>query len=635
MKPHISTLALIAVLALGTGCMNESYVRRGDAAFAAGRPDEALQYYERVHRGSSKYRADPGFQSKMKQTRVQVLLLDGRRALSSKQWDAAIAKLEEALQLDPSLGSATQLLAEAKQGAADAALTRACKAADQGRLAQAQQECALGLGHQPQHAGLLQAQGSLSPQAPGQDVLAAAARLVADHRWTQADSILGGLLESYPYHLAARHRRAIVQAKLGEERRLLGVAKVQTRNGDLLAAEKSLVQLQKVSPHHPEVKGLLAGVRSRLAEGRALLAKAEQAEQRGRPGMALRHLATARHAWPRGVSGGEVSRLQGVLRETYPVRMSWDATGPGAELVRGVLVGKLGRGAKEKDGPVYKMKVHVQPGPGRIDTVRTEQLQHMYVTREVQANPEIPRLRHDKRRHELDERHARGRYEDAVRALRHAQRHMPKETPHRPPQDNPHRPKKDGSRRPQEDTPHRPQTGNSDREQALRRLSARVEKSRRDLNEAERRLRRASHRLRFASATVVVERTLAWPYIRRTMRKTLTVSAVATMDYVGGKVVDPRSFSRSATADDTVNDGANPGLGLNVDLLSLPGDQALAASAGHALAQDVGTWAKDVARQAWEGQLVASAEELKRQGKEEDAVELAMAAEAYRVLMGK
>ena len=627
MKPHISTLALIAVLALATGCRTESYVRRGDAAFAAGRPEEALQYYERVYRSSSKYRADPGFGSKMKQTRVQVLLLHGRRALNSKQWDAAMAKLEEALQLDPSLGSARQLLAEAKQGAADAALARACKAADQGHLAEAQQQCALGLGHQPQHSGLLQAQGSLSPQAPGQDVLAEVARLVADHRWTQADSMLGGLLESHPYHLAARNRRALVLGKLGEERRLFGTAKVQTRNGDLLAAEKSLVQLQKVSPHHPEVQGLLAGVRSRLAEGRALLAKAKQAEQRGRPGMALRHLAAARNAWSCGVAGSEVARLQGVLRETYPVRMSWEATGPGAELVRGTLLRKLGRGTRDKDGPVYEMKVHVQPGAGRVDTVRTEQLQHMYVTREVQPNPEIPGLRHDKRRYELEERRMRGRYEEAVRDLRHAQRHVPKDTPHRPPKDTPHRPPKDTVRRPPRDVP--------DREQVLRRLTARVERSRRELNEAERRLRRASHRLRMASATVVVERRLAWPYIRRTMRKTLTVSAVATMGSAGEKVVAPTSFSRSATADDTVNDGANPGLGLRVDRLSLPSDQALAASAGNALAQDVGTWARGVSRQAWVGQLVASSEELRRQGEEEDAVELAMAAEAYRVLMGK
>jgi hypothetical protein len=445
---------------------------------------------------------------------------------------------------------------------------------------------------------LLQARQSVSPDAPGKDTLAQAARLVGEKQWRQADAVLGTLLESYPYHLAARSRRAKVRQRLAEESRLLGVAKVENRNGNLLAAEKSLVELLRDSPHHDEAKELLAAVRNRLAQARDALQKAKEAEKNGRPGMALHLLYVARESWSQGVSANEIERLQNRLRELYPVRISWEARGDGAALVRGALAEKLGTEPIDgKKAAAYQLAVQVVQGPGRVDTVSTERLQHQYATRELQANPELPALRHDADRWEREERAWRHRYEEAVRAKQRAEHHMAPDDPRR--------------------------------EQTLRRLAREVDRARDEMQEADRRSDRARRRLRSAPATVMVERTFSLPYVRRTLRKTLTVSAAAVVTFAGQEVTTSTNFSRSGTSQDTVIDGANPSLGLAEDTLSLASDQALAASAGNALGQDVAAWAWQVAWKAWAGQLSASAEDLDRQGKADDAMELRMAAAAY------
>jgi len=169
----------------------------------------------------------------------------------------------------------------------------------------------------------------------------------------------------------------------------------------------------------------------------------------------------------------------------------------------------------------------------------------------------------------------------------------------------------------------------------IERLERRVRSTGDDLRRAERESEWAWRRLRGAPPTVEVQSTVLWPYIRHTVQKTLAVSAVATMRYGGAEVIAPAQFSRSAMAEDTDIEGANPQVGLNEDRLSLPDDSVLAASAGSALAEDIAAWGASTAHEAWARQLQASADELERQGRVGDAVEQRMAAAAYRAQSGE
>jgi hypothetical protein len=150
--------------------------------------------------------------------------------------------------------------------------------------------------------------------------------------------------------------------------------------------------------------------------------------------------------------------------------------------------------------------------------------------------------------------------------------------------------------------------------------------------DADRAWDRARRQLRMAPATVTVEQRLALPYIRQTIRKTVTVSATGVVRFAGSDVTQTTQFSRSAQSEDAVISGANPALGLNEDPLSLASDESLAVSAGNALAEDIASWAWKVAWKAWAGQLAASAQQLEQAGKTKDATELRMAAQAYEAL---
>lgn len=605
MKTRLPQLALAALVALSAGCMTESYLRQGDAAYASGRPEEALQYYERVYRRSADYRNNPAFQSRMQHIRVEALVAQGQRELVSRRWDTALAKFSEALGLEPSFETAVRFAAEARRGAADEALDRACKAADRNQLAEASQQCERGLTYLPDHAGLLQARASLSPGGTGPEVqagLTKAAQLMTDQRWREAQTELVAVLEPYPYHLAARSRLAAVRGKLGEVDRMLGVVQVQMRKGDLAGAEKQLAELLRLSPHNEEARALATTVGTQLGEARERLAAASEAERNGRPGLALQHLYAARERWPLGVTDREVERLQGMLRDIYPIRISWTADGPGAGLVRGGLLAKLGPG-NDRGDESFALAVHVVPGAGRTEVVRTERLQHQYAVRQIQPNPELPELQRqaDIRRHQ--EREIRRCYDDAVRDLQRAQHQGPPNDPNRA--------------------------------SNIERLERRVRATGDDLRRAERESEWAWRRLRGAPPAVEVQSTVLWPYVRHTVQKTLDVSAVATMRYGGAEVVAPAQFSRSAMAEDTDIEGANPQVGLAEDRLSLPDDSALAASAGSALAEDIAAWGARVAHEAWARQLQASADELERQGRAGDAVEQRMAAAAYRAQSGE
>ena len=171
-----------------------------------------------------------------------------------------------------------------------------------------------------------------------------------------------------------------------------------------------------------------------------------------------------------------------------------------------------------------------------------------------------------------------------------------------------------------------------EREQKLRPLKRKVSHTKDDWRDADRARDHARHRLRVAPAMVTVEQTLALPYIRRTMRKVRDRLGGGRGEVRGGGCDCFHGLLRAATSQDAVISGANPALGLNEDPLSLASDESLAVSAGNALAEDIATWAWQVAWKAWAAQLATSAQQLERDGKSTDAIELQMAAEAYGAL---
>lgn len=605
MQTRLVSSALLALAVLSSGCMTGSYLRRGDAAYAAGNPEEALRYYEQVNRRSDEFRADPVFQERLRHIRMDVLVTQGRRDLTARSWDAAIAKFDGALALSPSFESAVRLRAEARRGAADEALERALQAADRNQLVEAGRFCDRGLAYLPDHTGLQRAKASLTAANHSPDEaagLARAAEFANGQRWREAEASLAAVLELNPYQLTARARLSAARGKLAEELRLLGVAQAQLRRGDLAAAEKQLADLRRQFPHNEEAKALAADLGARLGEARNLIASARQAERDGRPGLALLRLQTAREFWPLGVEDKELARLQGVLLQLYPVRLAWEAQGPGADLLRGPLGARLKQPPKS-DQEAFVLVLQVARGGSRTEQVGSEQLQHSFTTSQIQPNPELPQIQHLVEIRRLEERAARQRYDEAVRDLRRAEHQIP---------------------------PHDPQ-----RPANLQRLEQRMRQAGDNLRRAEREMEHALHRLRTTSPHVEVVMTQILPYMQHTVRKTYDLSLVATMRFAGENVAGPVDFARSVVSEDREIQGANPALGLPEDRLQLASDAELAAGAAEVLAKDAVEWARSVAAEAWILQLEASAAELERQGLPDDAVELRLAAQTHRQQSGR
>lgn len=605
MKPPILRVCLLFLALVGAGCRTGSYLRRGDAAYAAGRPQEALRYYEQVNRRSSEHRADPAFQERLRHIRVDALVAQGRDELVARRWDAALATFDAALSLDPSFESAVLLRAEARRGAADEALARVLQAADRSQLVEAESLCDRGLAYVPDHTGLRRAKASLAAanhSAAEAEGLATAADYARNQRWREAETALSALLETNPYHLPARARLAAARAKLAEELRLLGVAQAQVRRGDLAAAERQVAELLRQFPHNEEAKVLGADLGATLGEARNLIAAAAEAERDGRPGLALLRLRSARELWPLGVEQRELSRLEDLLLRYYPVRLAWQAEGAGANLLRGPLGARIPSVAKSDQEP-FTLALQVAPGSSRTEVVRADQLQHRYATSQIHPNPDVHRIQHLAEIRRLEERTARQRYDDAVRELRRAERQLPADDPNRP--------------------------------ATIQRLEQRMRRANDDWQRSRRESEMALRRLRTTPAHVEVVTTHFLPYLQRTVRKTYEVSLEAELRFAGERVAGPVSFARSAISEDTEIEGANPALGLHEDRLHLAGDAELAARVADVLADDVAEWTQHAAAEAWILQLDASATELERQGLPDDAVELRMAADAHRQHSGR
>lgn len=605
MQIRLVSTALLAVAVLSVGCMTSSYLRKGDAAYAAGNPEEALRYYEQVNRRSDELRADPVFQDRLRHMRMDVLVTQGRRELTARRWDAAIAKFDGALALSPSFESAVQLRAEARRGAADEALGKALQAADRNQLVEAGRLCDRGLAYLPDHTGLQRAKASLTAanHAPDEAAgLARAAESANGQRWREAEAGLAALLELNPYQLTVRARLSAARGKLAEELRLLGVAHVQLRRGDLAAAEQQLADLRRQFPHNEEVKALAADLAVKLGEARSLIASAKQAERDGRPGLALLRMRNARELWPLGVEDRELARLQGVLLQLYPLRLAGEAQGPGADLLRGSLGAKL-KPVPQNGQETYVLVLQVARGASRTEQVGSEHLQHSYATSHIQPNPDFPHAQHLVEVRRLEERGARHRYDEAVRDLRRAEHQIP---------------------------PHDPQ-----RPATLHRLEQRLRQAGDNLRRAEREMEHALHRLRTTPPHIEVVVTHILPYVQRTVRKTYDLSLVATMRFAGENVAGPVDLARSVVSEDREIQGANPALGLPEDRLHLASDAELAASAADVLSKDAVEWAQSVAAEAWILQLEASAAELDRQGLPDDAIELRLAAQTHRQQSGR
>ncbi|MDX9980488.1 MAG: hypothetical protein RBU25_10725 [Lentisphaeria bacterium] len=605
MQTRLVPIALLAVAVLSAGCMTSSYLRKGDAAYAAGNPEEALRYYEQVNRRSDELRADPAFQERLRHIRMDVLVTQGRRDMTARSWDAAIAKFDGALALSPSFESAVRLRAEARRGAADEALERALQAADRNQLVEAGRLCDRGLAYVPDHTGLQRAKASLTAANHSPDEaagLARAAEFANGQRWREAEASLAAVLELNPYQLTVRARLAAARGKLAEELRLLGVAQTQLRRGDLAAAEQQLADLRRQFPHNEEAKVLAADLAVKLGEARNLIASSRQAERDGRPGLALLRMQNARELWPLGVEDRELARLQGVLLQLYPLRLTWEAQGPDADLLRGPLGATLKQPPKS-DQDSYVLVLQVARGASRTEQVGSEHLQHSYATSHIQPNPEFPHAQHMVEVRRAEERGARHRYDDAVRDLRRAERQIP---PH---------------------DPHRAGT--------IERLEQRARWAGNEFRKAERETEMALSHLRNTPPQVEVVITQVLPYVQSTVRKTYDLSLVATMQFGGESVAGPVDLARSVVSEDSEIQGANPALGLPEDRLQLASDAELAASAADVLAKDAAEWAQSVAAEAWILQLEASAAELERQGLPDDAVELRLAAQTHRQQSGR
>lgn len=319
---QFSAAALIA--ASSFGCAGRQYHQAGDAAASHGDMRSAYYNYERALAHDSGLRRDPEFMGKLARAEAQVAYDDAVRLQQAGRYEAALQKLEMAVQRDPGSVQAAALLNQLRPQAARERYDSALDAADQGDLATASRNLYAAAAYDPDNPSIRAAQASitpdrLSPETPGLTAFRAGDNHAKQREWRQALNQAETAIAANPDLLPARTLRFAATRQLNASQQLVD------RGGSLLRARQvgqSIADFQEALEVWPGNE-----------QAQRLLGEAEQAREQADARFAEANAFAAEQNWDRAISvadaGLEIDRshanLAG-LRRQLPTRAAEDAT---------------------------------------------------------------------------------------------------------------------------------------------------------------------------------------------------------------------------------------------------------------------------------------------------------------------
>ena len=268
------TLLLVSWMLLCSGCAAQRLVKQGDAALLAGEGAQAANYYRRGLEEDSGLAGKEKFRRGLTQARTLAAYDKGVSLGDKGDWEKAMGKFAEALELDPNFAKASAALANAKRRASKARHAQAIKYADKGQLDRAVAELRRALELDPDNFDAKEALDSVTRKRQEERARAEAAyveslALIEPKRWGQAESAFGEVLAADPNHLPARAKLHQAQEQLGKAKALFIMGSSLLRAKSLDKAIEVLENVVDIWPHHPEVD-------QRLAEATNLRRRAEE-----------------------------------------------------------------------------------------------------------------------------------------------------------------------------------------------------------------------------------------------------------------------------------------------------------------------------------------------------------------------
>ena len=279
MRPHHLIGLVLGLAFVVAGCAAERHVREADVAAATGQPEVALRHYRQALATRPQLADDAMFQAKLKQTHRRTLCNEGDALIRQGTWELAVAKYQEAVDLDPGFRRAQQGLAAARRGLAQHLYEQATQHADAGRLDQAIELLRRALDADDRHEAARQALKTVMAERDRRRAEAAAlfeqaAVLAGERRWQAAAAGFNQALAVDPSYAAARTAMHEAKAKVIKAesgcRRGATLLRDRSLDGAIAALEAAVTAW----PFHPRAEGLLQQARQRQAEGAALYAQA-------------------------------------------------------------------------------------------------------------------------------------------------------------------------------------------------------------------------------------------------------------------------------------------------------------------------------------------------------------------------
>ncbi|MEM9021143.1 MAG: hypothetical protein AAGC44_11305 [Planctomycetota bacterium] len=233
---HLAAVGLITVASVG--CAGQRHLRAGDSAYAQGDMRTALYSYQQAASHKSSLYNDPAFVQRMAIAESRVAYQDAQRLHAAGRYEAAVQKLQVAIERDPGFEPAQRLLEQVRPLAAKERLDLAIRAADHGNLALAERELAAAAIHDPGNPDIINARASLTPdrlapETPGLAAFREAESLARERDWQQARDSAQAAIQQNPYLMPARALRYTSD-------RGLDASRAQANTGSRFLSEKRI-----------------------------------------------------------------------------------------------------------------------------------------------------------------------------------------------------------------------------------------------------------------------------------------------------------------------------------------------------------------------------------------------------------
>ena len=267
-KPAAFCIVLAVLLA---GCAAAGHIKQGDASIKENRPAQAVRHYELALNEEPKLSDNGKFTAKLTRARAMVLLEEGQKLIDKGDFDQAVERFNQSVEIDPDFPQALQALRQASQQAADSHYRQALRYADAGDLPASTSELKLAQQYYPHNADVRTALDSLPPEriSPVQSTYQQARAMQNEKRWLKAADLFATAINNHPNDILCR-------VELYRSEQTLKHAIDLRSEGLRLAQEKRLDNAISTFAQAAEVWPFIDGVQAPLAEARAQRNQAQQ-----------------------------------------------------------------------------------------------------------------------------------------------------------------------------------------------------------------------------------------------------------------------------------------------------------------------------------------------------------------------